>query len=95
MPREFWSLSQLFYCCRRLWQFCENNHHNKIGEKDIYQFTGTPVQDNSEHCVYILHEIHLSGSVLLALRYASAGTSYGSVSVPVCVCHESVFYRNG
>jgi len=33
--------------------------------------------------------------ILPARRYASAGTSYGPVSVSVCVCHKSVFYRNG
>jgi len=34
---------------------------------------------------------------LHARRYASAGTSYGpvSVSASVSVCHKSVFYRNG
>jgi len=31
---------------------------------------------------------------LPARRYTSAGTSYGPVSVCVCVCHKSVFYRN-
>jgi len=31
--------------------------------------------------------------LLPARRYASAGTSYGPVSV--CVRHKSVFYRNG
>jgi len=37
--------------------------------------------------------IHDRRQFLTAQRYASAGASYGPVSVSVC--HKSVFYRNG
>ena len=47
-------------------------------------------------CAYTL----VMYTFLRARRYASAGTSYGPVSVCVCpclslVCHKSVLYRNG
>jgi len=38
---------------------------------------------------------YVINSAFTARRYASAGTSYGPVSVSVSVCHKSVFYRNG
>jgi len=49
-----------------------------------YQFSSV---QSWEHCWYWF---------LPARRYASAGASYGPVSVSVCVCHKSVlFYRKG